>query len=246
MTATSLPRNADQPSSWRSRISPGRRSWVRRSRVPPPDGASSTRTRELPGGRLKNGSVQPQLTSRARGGSSSTYSPSQYWPCSISNRKRPPGRGSSSAARPIQRTSRDGSTNIWKTSSGGAASSTSCTTSSPSIPAPPRLRQAVGQQSEPCSPELVKERPKAGEVLHPDAVKAAVAVDPHLDESCLTERAKMLRRRSPCETAGGGECARADLAPGHHLEHSSLSRVGDHAQGRLRVQVARLGASRHN
>src|SRR6478609_7014932 len=144
---------------------------MRRRCVPSPSGSSSTSTVLAPGLVTESSASQPQVKTARRGGSSSTYSPLATSRPLMSQWKTPPGRGSSSAERPIHWIILSGSVKKSKTVSGPAAIRTSTSVafavSAFATFVPPLLLQLGGQLQplETIGPELVQEVAQAAERL---------------------------------------------------------------------------------
>lgn len=101
-TATKRGRKRSQPSPWLAAMSASTNpEWTMRKTVASPSARSVISTVLVPGGKGWPSPSQPQLQIRREGGSRTTYSPRATLLPLMSTRKRPPGRGSRSALRPI-------------------------------------------------------------------------------------------------------------------------------------------------
>src|SRR3954463_9591284 len=114
-----------QPALWNATAPCGSRECVRRTIVASPSAVSATSTAVDCSPTSNRRVSQPQVKTIRQGKSTCTYSPIIFDPL-MSNRQTPPGRGSSVASLPIQRTSFDGSVKYSNTTSGGASTRTSC------------------------------------------------------------------------------------------------------------------------
>src|SRR3954464_7092044 len=143
-------------------------------RVPPSSGVNDTSTAVDWGGTEKASRSHPQVKVSLCGKSTSTKRPSivAVW---IFIRQAPPGRGSSVASLPIQETSFAGSVKYSNTTSGGAATWTSCSTVSVSTRSVGTFPPLVGldhllQPLEPLREDVGEELVQVAQPLGPHAV----------------------------------------------------------------------------
>src|SRR5436305_4516334 len=138
----------------------------------------------------------------------------------MSIRQTPPGRGSSVASIPIQRTIFTGSVKYSNTASGGAATRTSCSTTlvsarASATAAPPLvLLDDLLEAREAPWQHVGEEAVKVIEALRAHAVEAAGAVAPLAHEPGLLQHLQMLGDRRLRDLEARGDVTRAQLAAG--------------------------------
>src|SRR6476659_2646616 len=136
----------------------------------------------------------------------------------MSQRKVPPGRGSSSCERPIHCTILSGSVKNSKTVSGLASIRTSISTaaavSALATLVPPLLLELRGQLQplESVGPETIQEVTQLGEALGPGAVEAARAFAPLGQQAGPAQHRQMLGYRRSRDVEMRGDLAGAQLA----------------------------------
>src|SRR5918994_7244683 len=227
-------RQCDQPSAWASRAPSARPWWDSVSRVPSPSRSSVTSTRVDPGS--TNGSVpsKPQVKTTRLGGSTSTYSPITTSRPLASTRNVPPGRGSSSAATPIQLTIRVGSVKYGNTTSGGAAIRTSLRSGSvPSGIVPVGRVLVLGRGleiAEGARPHRLDVRADLRQALGSRAVPAPRAVATLADQSCLEQDPQVLRDGLARDVEPSGDVACRPLVDREQREHVAAPGLGEHLE----------------
>src|SRR4051812_18369203 len=161
-------------------------------------------------------SSQPQVHAIRLGGSTSTNSPTAVH-CPMATRYTPPGRGSSVAATPIQRTALTGSVKNSNTVSRLASIWTSRSTTSAwlVVPASTLLPffglRLVLELLQAESPEPLED---LFQFLHPFGTRAVEALGPFpplAHETGLLEYAQVLGDRRPGHVEAGGDVASAAL-----------------------------------
>src|SRR4051794_29619337 len=135
----------------------------------------------------------PHVKTIRHGKSTCTYSPIIFDPL-ISNRQTPPGRGSSVASLPIQRTSFDGSVKYSNTTSGAASTRTSCSIRSVAagVSATLVLLDDLLQAPQPAGQHLGEEAMQVAQSLGANAVQTPRAVTPLVHEACVLQHLQVL------------------------------------------------------
>src|SRR2546426_7892811 len=197
---------------------------MRRSRVPVPSRSRSISTVLVPGGTTSLPS-QPQVKTTRRPGMTSTNLPAamSLVPAN-STRKVPPGRGSSSASLPFQRTYSTGSVKSRNTVSGGAwiVMTRSMTFVSTAMLGPPLLLFLLRgglQRPKAVVPERFEVRAELGDGLRARAVQALRATPAFGHEAGLLQDAQVLRDRRPCHVEAARDLPDRELGRGDQSEN---------------------------
>src|SRR2546426_1372951 len=210
--------------------------WTRRSRVPVPSRSRSISTVLVPAGTTSLPS-QPQVKTTRRPGTTSTNLPlTMSLVLANSTRNVPPGRGSSSASLPFQRTYCTGSVRRRNTVSGGAwiVMIRSMTFVSTAMPCPPLLfllLRGCLQRPKALVPERFEISAELGDRLRARAIQALRAASALGHEARLLQDTEMLRDRRPRDLEAARDLPDRELGRGHQSEDLAPPRFPERGEG---------------